>query len=146
MSGDGGERLEAKRQAATALLADNSTYHNHKEQMAYLGAAAYIGAAATFIFSRRHAPLTVPFIVLIAWTAVAGLIYVWWQLQRREQAAERSMEYYNALVEFLPSAKRPDFARFPATCLSRLLMLLTMLAWGLCAFFEALRPGSIYGS
>jgi hypothetical protein len=44
--------------AATALLAHNTAYHNHKEQMAYVGAAAYIGAAPAFtFFSSGAAPL-----------------------------------------------------------------------------------------
>jgi CBS domain containing-hemolysin-like protein len=132
--------------ATAALLADNSTYHNHKEQMAYLGAIAYIGAAAVFTFSCQSLlPLRHSAIALLAFTAAAGLWYVWWQLQQRDTAAQTAMRYYNILVKALPEDERSRvlLARAPKTRIPKMLMILTMLFWAMCALYPALWSGCV---
>jgi hypothetical protein len=132
--------MSAEHAAVAALLADNSTYHNHKEQMAYLGAVAYIGAAAAFTFSTRHLPLRCSSLAVLVLTAIAGLVYVCWQLRRRDEAAGAAEGYYNLLVAALPkdAVHRQRFARKPATRLPRVLMLVTMISWAMCALYSAI--------
>jgi hypothetical protein len=141
----GGPNVGAEQAAAAALLADNSTYHNHKEQMAYLGAVAYIGACAAFIFSPRQLPLQCSSLALLIFTAAVGLLYVWWQLRRRDEAAVAAQGYYNILVRALPEGDvtRKHFARKPVTWLPKVLMLVAMLVWAICALYPALRTGCV---
>jgi hypothetical protein len=130
--------------AATALLAHNTAYHNHKEQMAYLGAAAYIGAAAALTFSRP-APLHWLVVGLLVATGVAGLLYVAWQLEKRDVAAQSVQHLYNFIIRPLPEPERATLGALPPdTRLPKAVMLLVMVLWTVWAFYEVLhRAGCV---
>lgn len=73
-------------EVAKSLVGPTGAYHTHEEQLSHLSAAAYIWAAAAFAFSKpTHIHGSVALLVIL--TAIGGLLYVSWQLERRDEAA-----------------------------------------------------------
>lgn len=67
-------------------------YHNHKEQMGYGAAVLFLGLASAAIVqdrlpSQQSGPGAVE-IVMGVLTAGVAFLFVWWQLRRREDAAD----------------------------------------------------------
>ena len=125
---------------AKSLVGPTGTYHAHKEQLAHLSAAAYIGAAAAFAFSKpTHIPGAVALLVIL--TAILGLLYVAWQLERRDEAAREVKGYYEILFNALPTAERSVFTALADpqanTSLPKVLVLVSMVLWAAAAVVVA---------
>jgi hypothetical protein len=100
-----------------ALLAQQTSYHNHKEIVAYAATTLYTSAAVATAVSKdtweglsRPRAWVLVSAAIVGWAITSG--FVWWQLRMRSDAARRVAAYFNDLVA---AATLPTDARVSTT-------------------------------
>ena len=78
-------------------------YHNHKETMAWVATAFYVGGAVSVTVTSRglacsHGSWQVAFTVLLFLAGVCAFLFVRWQFARRQEAADRVLDCYTQLL------------------------------------------------
>jgi heme A synthase len=134
--------------AAAALLAQRAAYHHHKENLAHLGAATYVGAAAAFVLSSRPADSKLHWtaLLLLILTGVLGWFYVAWQLRRRDEAARIVQNLHEFIARRLPTEERDRVrATTPDTRVPAGVILVVMAGWAAWGFYVALRRAGCIG-
>ena len=110
------ERFQRAERFLIYLANGDRAYHQHKENMAYLGTALLVSAFGGALLSSNWPPLwtrssllrfVLPLIVLgITW--VLFMIYLVWQLRRRRWAAIRLAATEHVLASWSCRAPSPD--------------------------------------
>jgi hypothetical protein len=77
-------------------------YHDHKEHMAFAGTGLYLTGATAFMLIRRPSVLGIGWIGVLAIlvTAFGGWLFVFWQFNRRAEAAYFSRACGKVLLDW----------------------------------------------
>jgi len=78
-------------------------YHNHKENMAWVATAFYVGGIAYIVnalrrFACNDCSWRTTFTALVILAGVLAILFVHWQFKRRQEAADRVLDCYKQLL------------------------------------------------
>jgi uncharacterized membrane protein len=78
-------------------------YHNHKENMAWVATAFYVGGIAYIVNALRRLTCNdcswrTTFTALVILAGVLALLFVCWQFKRRQEATKRVLDCYKQLL------------------------------------------------